>query len=387
MGGADEGAMTPAANGQAEAEKARWEARKAQLEAEQTARENAEWDSEEARRQRAAEQASATARAEQETAEARQKQLTSLLPNLSSVDRGETRVSGEQPIYGQALARRALERAASKIASAVKAALGSEISVLVTSDPDLAASDAAYLEVVTGLEQLTAAADRVLTPPAQEAAVPAAIGAVAAAIPSVLSLLSAHRSITTTSGPTDDLSAAASVAGALLREDPGAEVWHDGFRTLSRDSKIYQALGWLRERRRALAVYAQLAGSYGTAKDELAEHAEPVIAAIDQFVASVTAVPPDARRSMLASAALREGLHDGTVRYVLLVTGNSSSSSQLIDDRPLMWKDAFCVVAASSVSYLLVQASDGRVVVGGTGSGTFTVRGKINSRIVVEQAD
>jgi chromosome segregation ATPase len=387
MGGADEGGMTSAAKGQADADKTRWEARKAEIEAEQAARENAEWDSEAARRRRAAEQASATAKAELETAEARQKQLTSLLPNLSGV-RGETKVSGDQPIYGQALARRALERAAVQVAAAVKAALGDGVSILVTCDPDLADSDSAYLDVTTGLEELTAAADRVLAPPALEMVAPAAIGAVAAAIPSVLSLLSAHRSITTTSGPADDMSAAASVAGALVKADPGALVRHDGFRTLSGGSRIYQALGSLRQKRRALAARVQLAAAdEGTAKDEAAEQAGPVIAAIDQFVASVTAVAPEGRRSALTSAALREGLHDGTVRHVLLVTASSSSSSQLVNDRPLMWKDAFCVVAAASVTYLLVQTSDGRVVAGGTGSGTATLRGKINSQIVVEQTD
>ena len=232
---------------------------------------------------RAAEQASGTAKAEQETAEARQKQLTSLLPNLSAVDRGETRVSGEQPIYGQALARRALERAAAQVATAVKAALGGAISVLVTSDPDLAASDAAYLEVVTGLEQLTEAAKQVLASAARETVAPAAIGAAAAAIPLVLSLMSAHRSITTTSGPADDLAAAVSVVGALLRADPRGAVWHDGFRTLSGDGRTYQVLKELRETRGKLA---QLASSDGTAKDERAERTEPIIAAIDQFVAA-----------------------------------------------------------------------------------------------------
>lgn len=387
MGGSGDGGLTPAGSEQADAGKARWEATKAQLDAEQAAREYAEWDSEAARRQRAAEQASATAKAEQEAAEARQKQFTSLIPNLAGVDRGETKVAGEQPLYGQALAWRALDRAASQVATAVRAALGDGLSVLVTSDTELATSDAAYLEVLTGIEQLTAAADRLLAPAAQEVAATAVVGAVAAAIPQVISLLSAHRSITTTSASVDDLSAAVSVAGALVRADASATVWHDGFRTLSGDSAIYKAFESLRDKRRMLALRPGEDGNGAGQPDRRAGLSDSLATAIDQFAAGVTAVPPGATRSMLTSAALREGLHEGAVGHVLLVKGSGSSSSQVVGDRPLWWKDTFSVIATASVTCLLVRADDGRVVAGRTGSGTATLSGKIGEQIVVEQAD
>src|SRR5689334_1217112 len=99
MGGSGDGAITPTGSERADADKAYWEARKAQLDAEQTERQNAEWDSAAARGQREAEQASATAKAEQEAAESRQKQITSLIPDLSGIDKGETKVAGEQPLY------------------------------------------------------------------------------------------------------------------------------------------------------------------------------------------------------------------------------------------------------------------------------------------------
>jgi hypothetical protein len=389
MGESGDGAITPAESQRADADKAHWDARKSQLDAEQTERQNAEWDSAAARRQRQAEHASATAKAEQEAAESRQKQITSLIPSLAGIDKGETKVAGEQPLYGQALARRALDLAAAQVLAAITPSLGQAPAILITSDSELATSDAAYLEVRAGIDQLTAAADRLLAPAAQEFAAAAALGAVAAAVPQVISLLSAHRSITTTSASVDDLSAAVSVAGALAKANVNAVIWHDGFRTLPADSSIYQALETLRDKRRMLAAGGQDEGETVAGSGEPAPDADPagsLATAIDQFATAVTAVPAGATRSMLTNAALREGLHTGAIRHVLLVKGSGSSTSQLVEDRPLWWKDKFCVVAAASVTYLLILAGDGRVVAGGTGLGTAMLQGKIGDQITVEQA-
>jgi hypothetical protein len=317
------------------------------------------------------------------------REVLALLPKLADARSGETKVSGGQPLFGAVLAQRALDRAAAQVAAAVKTKGGDHLSVLVTCDPELATSDAAYLEVVAGLEQLTAAADQLLAPPVRELVAAPVLGAVTAALPSLLALLSAHRSITTTSAPGNDLAAAASVAGALVKALPGAAVWYDGFRTLPSDGTIYRRLESLRDRRRGLAA-SHPGKDHGAARPEQAARADAIdslAAAIDRFLVSVTVVPPGARQSMLTHAVLREGLHSGEVGHVLLVQGGGGSSSELVQDRPLLWKDTFCVVTTSSVTYLLIRASDGRVIDGGITSGTATLRGKIGDRIIAEQTD
>jgi hypothetical protein len=108
---------------QAELAKAIADAAKAQSDADKTAKENAEWDSELAKRQREAEARSAIAKADKDAAASRLGQVTAMLPDLSKVERGETTVSGDQALFGSALAARALKSAASKVAEKVKARL------------------------------------------------------------------------------------------------------------------------------------------------------------------------------------------------------------------------------------------------------------------------
>jgi hypothetical protein len=310
------------------------------------------------------------------------------------VERGELKVSGEQPLYGVLLSFRALHQAAVEVAKAVRRSVQGDLSVLVTSDAALAAADASYLEVATGLEELQATAERVLAEP--EAAVPApgleAVGpggavlsAVAGSIPSVISLLSSQRSMATSATSADDLRTAASVAGALLEVDPQATVVHDDFRMLPVGS-LHAKLAEVRNSRWKLAeLSVQLRqGGPGPSSEAVlrAGTVDSLVAAIDAFVASVSAVPQGGTRSALTSAVLCEGLHSGSFGHVLLVKGGSGSSTQVVDNRPLMLKDRFSVVATMTVSYLLVQTDDSRVISAGTASGESTLSGKVGNRII-----
>jgi hypothetical protein len=90
--------------------------------------------------------------------------------DLSKVNTGETKVTGDQAIQGSALGLRALEKAAVEVADTIiSAAKGSDCTILVTNELDLATSDALFLEVRVGLRELEAAAAALLAP--EEAAV------------------------------------------------------------------------------------------------------------------------------------------------------------------------------------------------------------------------
>jgi hypothetical protein len=326
----------------AEAEKLRWEAQSAKLDAERKERENAEWDSEPARRLRAA--------------EALQKQIATLVPDLSGVDKGELAVTGVLPVG----AHQALDRAAGQVAAAVGPLL--DRPVLLTTDSDLVTASAVATQLELTLTNLIEAAEALSPPPAQRDLVaPATVATtLAAAVPSVLGLLTSKRSLTTGAVATDDLSAAAAVAGALLAAKK--TVHHDDFRTVPQQSPILDQLGVLQSRRRRLARLKSAA-------------ADALIAEIDQFVTSAFAVPSGAKRSALTIALLR---HDGPV---LLVKAQGGASTQLVNDRPLLFKDRVSVVTTVGISYLLTEPPGGHLVAAGVKVGRANLSGVIGKSL------
>jgi hypothetical protein len=60
-----------------------------------------------------------------------------------------------------------------------------------------------------------------------------------------------------------------------------------------------------------------------------------------------------------------------------LVKGCGGSSAQLVNDKPFWFKDEFSVVASMGISYLLVNAENGRVAAAGVRSATVAITGKI----------
>ncbi|MGV8977232.1 MAG: hypothetical protein ACOH17_04240 [Cellulomonas sp.] len=371
---------TPSAQEKAELDKALAEAAKAQSDADKAAKENAEWDSDLAKRQREAEARSAIAKADKETADSKLGQASALLPDLSKVSLGETTMTGDQPLFGSALAARALEAASHLVADKVRAVLRSA-AVLVTTETELATSDAQYEEVTSGLVALAEAADAVLAaPPNGENLLgvtmgPAAVGgALATAVPAVLSLLSARRSIQTKSVSGDDAAAAMSVSGALVGTEPRGTVVHDDFRTLAA-GELHTDLAAVRDRRRKLDALPSGGDDQQASRKA---SASALVTVIDAYLTSISVVPDGGKRSPLVTAMLREVLHgDNGIQYALLVKGRGGDAGQLINDRPLWFNDKFSTIASMSVSYLLVDTSTGGVVAGGTESATCAVHGKI----------
>jgi hypothetical protein len=194
----------------AEADKAVADAQAAQTAADQSAAQYAEWSSPLARQQREAEARKAVAQANQATASAQQAQISALIPDFSKVTPGTTTIQGQQSLFGSALARLALEKAMKTVADKIGALVTTQkFPVLLTASADLATSDAAYGQVTDGLKELAAAADTILGPgsaPRADAVQPGsavqprvlplvAAGAIASAVPSLLSLLAPDRTL------------------------------------------------------------------------------------------------------------------------------------------------------------------------------------------------
>ena len=98
---------------------------------------------------------------------------------------------------------------------------------------------------------------------------------------------------------------------------------------------------------------------------------------IDAFVTILTNVPDGASRSLLTTAALREGLHADAFGYVLLVKAQSASTMQLVNNKPLWMKDTFSLIATASITWLLLEARNGDVVDGDVTTGTAQLNGKM----------
>jgi hypothetical protein len=371
----------------AETAKAHAEAAKAEIEAKRAEQELDEWNSTLARRRREEESRSAIAKSQKEASEAQVTQFSQLIPDLSKVQAGETKISGDQVIQGSALALRALEKAAAEVAGVIMSATGgADCTILVTSELDLATSDALFLDVRAGLKELEAATQVLLAPkeaitasPFESLPVLGVAGALSAAIPSALSLLAAHRNITTHAINSDDTSAAAAVAGALVSK--GVIVLHDQFRVLA-EGEIHKIIKRIRQSKQDL-IKMKFELSQVTDEDPdrnlRFELVSALITAIESYLTAISTASSDGKRSALTDAVLREVLHDPSVprRFAILVKGCGGSSAQLVNDKPFWSKDEFSVVASMGISYLLVDAENGRVAAAGVRSGSVSMAGKI----------
>jgi hypothetical protein len=318
-------------------------------------------------------------------------QFAQLVPDLSKVDTGTLTVSGDQAIGGSALALRALAKVAAEVADNILAAAkGPDCTILVTSELDLATSDALFLEVRDGLSELEAAAEALLAqePAAAESPfevlpVIGAAAALSAAIPSALSLLAARRSITTYAINPDDTSAAIAVCGALAGK--GVTVLHDQFRVLT-EGEIHGRLDRVQANKQAL-IRRQIELSKVNDEDPdrklRIELIANLITAIESYLTAISSASSAGGRSALTNAILREVLHDAgsARRFAVLVKGYGGSSAQLVNDRPFWFKDVFCIVTSMGITFLLVDAANGQIAAGGSRSGTVSVTGKIGGNL------
>lgn len=358
----------------AEADKARAEADKSEAEARSAAAKAhtdevtaAEHDSAAARRQRDAEADKATAVANKDAAAARQAQISALVPDLSKIKESSLEVTGDVALWGTMLAYRALDSATTTLVKELPGDWRNPPSeprrLLVTSDSMLVNSDSLYQDVSTGLDQLIGLAGTVLGTKEraeEEALATDVVGALAAAVPSVLSLFSAQRTVTTKAITVSDQAAAAAAAGAILEACKGnISVVHDDFRLVPKTG-IYRRSKDLSEKRGKLLVakakltaeksradwaleenktsIAELKQKLKDATDdaskallekkiketeekqpgliEVSDYAaarlsmrETALGAIDTFTTALTTVAAGSQRSPLAAAALRELLH------------------------------------------------------------------------------
>ena len=367
-----------------EARKAKFDADAAEVAAKKAAREEAEASTPAAVARR-------EATAEKDAAAARREQISALVPDFSKIDRGSLAVTGDEPTAGTSVGGRALQKAAELVKEQVVQIAGADDwSVLVTSDGDLAGSDAAYHSTVASLKRLRTWARSVLAateppePPKRQGIIPAlpVAAAVASAIPGIVSLLSAHRSVTTAKGTIDDVAAGAAVAGALKGGNAKRRIFHDATRTLPTGGAIMKEVdGLYRLREKLIARKAELeVRKPADDADKLAANialAAKVAESIEDGLATLMAVGEGSTRSPLAAAILREGLHDGTIKYVLFVKSQSASGAQLVNDKPLWLDDKFSVLAAASISWVLVDPASGEVLDADVTTGTAQANGKI----------
>jgi hypothetical protein len=394
-----------------------------------------------------ADAAKAQAEADLEAAKARREQLAGLIPDLSQVTGKTLEVKEGPPLRAAFLTYHALRNVAEAIAMDIGTALAEgSWRVLVTGDSDLASADAVHREVSTGLRQLIATANKLVeefTKPEDVVTIAGfpltdAIAALAGAVPAVLSLLSAHRTVSTAPATVTDLAAAAAVAGAVATKRPGGNIVHDDFRLVP-GGGVFGLTDTLSEKRQILlgfklkfaddkatseaqhtaaeAIRAELAKALAAAgtspsadlihRLEVAEQnvvllartlktvavrlamVDSVIGSIDTYVAAIRAVPQGAHRSPLATAALYDLLHPAeasTERFthVLLVKSEGGQAEQVTSKRPLWWRDRFSVVVDVSVTYLLVGVPHSGILAAGTVTRTAAVQGKIGGRFAVK---
>lgn len=363
-----ETAVAEAAQAKANAEKAAADARSAVAKADTDEAVAAAGNSALGQQERDALSRQRAAEAEKATVTAKRDQVAALIPNFSDAERGTLAVGADQPpMFADALARRALDSAAGTLGEEVSELLpaGGSCRVLLTSDAQLVDSHATYVNVVTGLDGLTDAAETLLgdleEASTRELLEPATatIAAVVGALPGLLSLFSAHRTITTGPVTVDDLSAAAATARALIHLKNEIVIVHDDVRMLD-TGVVHARVAALGAKRRDLVARKltldveraeantdltqarerakELKKEYDDAPPEAkparltdlqekrdsvrrlenalaqatasAGSIDSLLAAVDAFNASLNAVPEGASRSPLTVAAIREHLND-----------------------------------------------------------------------------
>ncbi len=359
-----------------------------------------DWQSDSSRAQREAERAMAIAEAEKTIAEARQSQLAALVPDLSDVDRGALEVKGESAVLGNLATHRALKLAAQKVDQKVKE--GVDKIVLVTTADDTAASDIVYHQTLATLRHLTEQAED-LIPQHQldddthepqvgsaleaDAGVTAAFGAVAAAVPSLLSTLSAKRTVSSSARTGSAMTAAVAVVGELS-DNGRTKVWLENLRLVQHTKVLHDVIA-LDEMRGKLARVAE-------SSNESATTIKALLDQIAKFLTAIMAAPSESSRSALMTSALHERIyhpspgHDGSApafTHILWIQALNSSTSQVVDDRPLLFEDKVSILGSVSISWVLIDTSYGAVVSGGTANGTAQLSGTIGSKFTFSAVD
>ena len=391
----------------------------------------------------AAEKRKAVAEANQAVVKSKLSPVTALTEELSKIEGGKLTTEGDVPIYSNLLAQRALKAAAKQATGILP--FGADSRVLVTTDIDLVSSDASYLQVMSQMDALNSACGVYIDDieaGAEELTVDSLTAGTAAAaiLPAIVSLLTSNRSLRTFEGAIDDHNAAVAVMENLLVEPPDKNAVYvlDEFRPVP-DTEVNTAFNELKSNRARLAelrvtklaervnaeqarlaaeeevkatneaIRKAIAAEQPTDRLEetlrehkdnhagavtaerslvvLIGHLDTLISSIDEYLTFVVSAPEGRKRSPLAEASIRAQLHDdgeNAFSHVLLVRGAGGSSSMLVDDKPLLFRDRYSVVASASVSIVAIESATGHGVRSWLGTGSAHVRGKIGSSLSAE---
>jgi hypothetical protein len=379
------------------------QAEAAELVAEKARLELQEWKSPVAAANRAANQRADTAKAEKSIMDSTFGQFAGAFPDLSKINPGSTTVGSGTQLFASALALHALDSACREAAGKIAAKIPDKNKyVLITTEADLASTDGMYAQVAKVLTQLQLTAsqliDRYRQPAPQgrtdgdtrahrESFALAGVGALASAVPAVISLFSANRTVAGASTKADDLQAVIGVAAAMADQVPPLKVLVDDFRTVDQKGPIEILLDKVNASRVALAgLKDELTASTTPADVQALGQVNQVASVIDTFVGSILAIPSGGTRSAYTGAILRERIHNQTIDCVVLIKGVSGSTAQVINDRPLWFKDKFTTVASAGLSWLIVRTSDGAVAGGGSQVSSMQLSGTIGGSIEVTSA-
>ncbi len=307
-----------------------------------------------------------------------------LVPDLSGVERGATSGQDKSTVLQALLGGRALQDAAGEVSRIVKIAVGDDYRVLLTTDLDLAARDADHLSLVEQLTQLRERIDQFLTrDPRSVTKVGGSIAAAAATLlPGLLSLVAANRTLTTSSATVDDDIAMMAVAGALAGADKEGTVVVEKARLLGPDGDALRSWTELRTACQTLATTLQ--GASGEDQKEWVAEGKELLKTCQAALDAVSTVAEGAKLSALAKASLQEALRSSQFHAVLIVKGSAASSTQLVEDRPLLFKDPLNVISTATISYLLIDPrKDSKVLAGGLAHGTAQITGTIGSKLSI----
>jgi hypothetical protein len=339
----------------------------------------------------------AEAEAEKLRADGELARWKSLVPDFGAVKRGALTAPAEKAVSAT-LAYRALGAAAKNVADAIEKHLGQR--VLVTSDIDLAASAAAYLEVNEALETLSKNVKDVLSndPEIQGYVIDApAIAAAVSALPGLLSLFSVNRTVSVANFNSNDTAAAALVAGALLGHE-SREIIHDDFR-LPTKGAIWKKVEALADQRIKVSTALRKATPSDDTKPSEAlalrlSELKTLLAAIDAMDARLRSKSDGVARSPLTEASLYEELYtpraaDGAtttvsgISHVLLVKSEGGQVVQATD-QGWLHRDQLMLLAEAAVTYMLLDVGKKRLVAAGNKSGMAQATGSIGDRLKID---
>jgi hypothetical protein len=330
-----------------------------------------------------------------------------LIPDLTKVQAGSLTAGTTAPLFADATAYAALDAVSRSIVAEVIATLKGEDSVrlLVTGDIQLANSESVARQVRTQLDALETSVDALVAKldeahpaaPAQPAgesvrallplaAVPLAT-AIATAVPSILSLFTAQRTVSSAIVAPDDVAVAASLVGQFMLS-PDAKEWtlvYDAIRLLLTSTPLQTAIADLGMQRANLVAHSQMSGL----DKATAAAITAAITGIDAFQTAVSAIPSGATSSLLMTAYLREQLDSSAPDAFthVLVASSRSGAADGSTDHHLLGRDHFSTVGSMTVSYFLLEVTHRNLLKADTVTRTMSGSGKVGRHLTFQLAD